>query len=379
MACLSRSILCRAAVALYFISLAAFCCFAQTSSPAQSLLPNSFARWTQQSAARTGTAPTDLDAANADVLNEYGLKEFAEGAYHRGGGKMDIRAMRFVDATGAYGAFTFYRKPQMKPLAIGKGAAGDSQEIVFWTGTTVVDATFPAEPSGAASSLQTLAKALPPAGGSSGVPPTLPNYLPVKSLDRTTIRYAIGPAGYSKGGGVLPPGSIDFNRDAEAVTAQYPTGSGQGTLTLLEFPTPQIAIQSEKSLDSLIKGPLPATLQSGNSAALGVRRIGPLVAITSGKFSADESRTLLAQVKYEANVTWNQSRGSDSEIKKAASMLIGIAYLTAILAACAILLGFFLGGGRAAWRVMHGKPASSVYEQDFISLNLNDWQHRNLP
>lgn len=312
-------------------------------------------------------------------MNEYGLKEFAESDYHRGGSKMDVRAMRFVDATGAYGAFTFYRKPQMKPLAIGKGAAGDSHEIVFWTGTTVVDATFPAEPPGAASSLQALAKALPPAGGSSGVPPTLPNYLPVKSLDRMTIRYAIGPAGYVRGGGVLPPSSIDFNRDAEAVTAQYSTSSGQGTLTLLEFPTPQIAIQAEKSLGSLIKGPLPPTLQPGNPSALGVRRTGPLVAIASGKFSDDEAHTLLAQVKYEANVTWNQSRGSDSEIKKAASMLIGIAYLTSVLGACAILLGFFLGGGRAAWRVMHGKPASSVYEQDFISLNLSDWQHRNLP
>lgn len=366
-------------MALFFTSLAGVCGFAQTSAPAQSLLPNSFARWTQQSPARTGTAPADLDAANADLLSEYGLKDFAEADYHRVAGKMDIRAMRFVDATGAYGAFTFYRKPQMKPLTIGKGAAGDSHEIVFWTGTTVVDAMFPAEPAGTASSLQTLALALPPVGGSSGVPPTLPGYLPVKSLDRMTIRYAIGPAGYTKGGGVLPPDLIAFNSDAEAVTAQYSTSSGQGTLTLLEFPTPQMAIQAEKSLGSLIKGPLPITLQSGNLAALGVRRVGPLVAITNGKFSGDEAHTLLAQVKYEANVTWNQPRGSDSEIKKAASMLIGIAYLTAILAACALLLGIFLGGGRAAWRVMRGKPASSVYEQDFISLNLSDWQHRKLP
>lgn len=379
MACVLRSTLRRTAVAVCLTSLAGFCGYAQTSAPAQSLLPKSFARWTQQSIAKIGTAPTDLDAANADVLNEYGLKDFAENGYHRGGSKMDIRAMRFVDATGAYGAFTFYRKPQMKPMAVGKGAAGDSHEIVFWIGTTVIDATFPAEPSGAASSLQTLARALPPAGGSSGVPPTLPNFLPVKSLDRTTIRYAIGPAGYARGGGVLPPDSIAFSRDAEAVTAQYSTISGQGTLTLLEYPTPQMAIQAERSLGSLIKGPLPATLQSGNAAALGVRRAGPLVAISSGKFSADEAHELLAQVKYEANVTWNQPRSSDSEIKKAASMLIGIAYLTAILASCAILLGFFLGGGRAAWRVMRGKPASSLYEQDFISLNLSDWQRRNLP
>jgi hypothetical protein len=36
----------------------------------------------------------------------------------------------------------------------------------------------------------------------------------------------------------------------------------------------------------------------------------------------------------------------------------------------AILLGFFLGGGRAMYRIARGKPASSVYETEFISLNL---------
>ena len=73
---------------------------------------------------------------------------------------------------------------------------------------------------------------------------------------------------------------------------------------------------------------------------------------------------------------------SSNEVKKAAKMLVGIAYLTAILGAAALLLGTFLGGGRALWRIMRGKPASAVYEEDFISLNLNDWQHgpaRKLP
>jgi hypothetical protein len=35
-------------------------------------------------------------------------------------------------------------------------------------------------------------------------------------------------------------------------------------------------------------------------------------------------------------------------------------------------LGFFLGGFRAAYRLARGKPVSSVYEVEFISLNLRD-------
>ena len=35
-----------------------------------------------------------------------------------------------------------------------------------------------------------------------------------------------------------------------------------------------------------------------------------------------------------------------------------------------MLLGFFLGGGRALYRVARGKPVSSVYEVEFIRLHL---------
>ncbi len=37
-----------------------------------------------------------------------------------------------------------------------------------------------------------------------------------------------------------------------------------------------------------------------------------------------------------------------------------------------MLLGFFLGGGRALYRMARGKPLSSVYEEEFIRLDLRD-------
>lgn len=376
---LSRSVgRCIGAAACFLVSLA-LCVFGQAAKPAaenahsgQSLLPPSFSGWVAAGTAKTGTSPAAVDATSADVLNEYGLKDFSEGTYSRGSMKANVRAMQFADATGAYGAYTFYRKPGMKPETIGNGGAGDAQEVVFWSGSTVVDATFDSGTQ-LASALKSLPAALPPVGGSIGVAPSLPGYLPADSLDKSTVRYAIGPAAYTQGGGVLPPALLDFSREAEVITAQYTLHGDRGTLTLIEYPTPQIAIRSEQMLNALLKGPLPATLQS-SAAALGVRRSGPIVAVTSGNFSSAEAQALIAQVKYQADVTWN--RGGDRskiEAKNAAAMLLGIAYLTAIIAACALLLGSFLGGGRALWRMMHGKPASAVYEEDFISLKLSEW------
>jgi hypothetical protein len=171
-------------------------------------------------------------------------------------------------------------------------------------------------------------------------------------------------------GGVLPPNLIDFSRDAEAVTAEYRFGNG--TLTILEYPTPQMALNRAEAIHAMLNGPLPPALQKGNPA-LAVTRSGPLVIFTSGDMSFEQAHTLLNSVKYQADVTWSRGEGNGTgEVRNAAKMLIGIGYLTGILAAFAVLSGVFLGGGRALLRTVQGKPISTVYEEDFISLNLNE-------
>jgi hypothetical protein len=61
-----------------------------------------------------------------------------------------------------------------------------------------------------------------------------------------------------------------------------------------------------------------------------------------------------------------------SETAKTGKLLLGIIVLVLIGSGAAILLGFFLGGFRALYRIARGKPASSVYDVEFISLNLRD-------
>lgn len=355
--------------------------FAQTASSvsnnaaAQSLLPARFSGWVEQGAPTTGTAASVADPANAGALSEYGLLSFADATYGHGIATAHVRALRFADATGAYGAFTFYRKSGMGPVEIGGEGARNAHEVVFWSGTTVVEATFGPSDSLPNSSLKELAAELPHAMGSTGVVPSLPSYLP-PGFAPSTVHYAIGPTAYSLRGGILPLGAIDFSHDAEVVSAHYATKGGQGMLTLIEYPTPQISIQAEKALNALLKGARPAALKGSSPLSLAVRRSGPIVAVTSGGFSAPEAQALLEKVKYHAEVTWSRPQSGESEVKRAAEMLIGIAYLTVILIVCALVIAAFLGGGRVLWRVARGKPMSSVYEEDFISLNLSGWNPR---
>jgi hypothetical protein len=349
---------------------------APTAPAAPPVLPASFAGWQQSSSPQTSTAAEAADQANAPVLREYGFTEFTAANYTQPDNKLNIRAIRFQDATGAYGAFTFYRRPGMLKEDIGNDAAFDGAHVLFWSGAILIDATFDHLTAMSAAQLRELAADLPKTSGPGSIAPPLPKYLPPPSLDAKTVRYAIGPVAYARSGGVLPASVIDFDREAEAVTANYSTQNGGGTLTLLMYPTPQMAIHQQQAIQALLKSgnspqaAWPQPLAESNEGSIQVRRSGPLLAITSGGFSLDEAHKLLNSINYTADITWNHPEGYVSEAAKTARLLLGIASLFGILGGAALILGFFFGGGRALIRRLRGKPVSSLSEEEFISLKL---------
>ncbi len=329
---------------------------AWAASPQSSkLLPRAFADW-KQSVPEASAVP---DPANAAVLREYGLKRAATTTYASGARRLTVRAWRFADATGAFGAFTFLRQPSMKAVDVGQGGAVAGDHYLVWTGATVVDAGFTAAASNENAVLTALAATIPQPPGPESIPPSLPRYLPPEGLDAASIRYAIGPAAYERMGGVLPSNALGFSQDAEVVSAQYGLQGLRDTLTLVMYPTPQIAAAHLKIID-----------QIAQSSGMIARRIGPLVAVVSGSPPAARAQQLLKQIRFNDYVTMDRPEGYISEAAKLSRLLLGIATLTGILLGAALLLGFFLGGGRALVRLLRGKPISSVSEEEFISLHL---------
>jgi hypothetical protein len=346
--------------------------------PPPALLPTDFDGWHLATPPSSSTAPETADAANADLLKEDGFAQFSAATYTRNADKLNVRAIRFADASGAYAAYTYYRRPGLPKQEVGYGGVFDGSRVLFWQSATVVDATFDHLTGMSAAELRDLAAALPKAESGAAIPPPLPGYLPQKNLDGQSTRYALGPIGYLRGGGVLPPSLVDFDRGAEVLTTQYSSPNGDGTLTLIDYPTPQLAAERQNAAAAfLAAGNTPASpwstgLTSSSPAALQSRRSGPLVAVTSGSFSASDARELLSSVNYSPDVTWNHPQGYNSEVSKAARLLIGIITLTAVLGGAAILLGLFFGGGRALYRRIRGKPASTMADAEFISLHLGE-------
>ncbi len=345
------------------------------ATKAQALLPEIFSGWETSGKATPFTDASQADPSNAAALKEYDFSYGASATYKRDGDTLSIRALRFADESGAYGAYTFYRQNGWPKEDIGSGATSDHNRVLFWQGDTVVDATFSVITPMSAAEMRSLAHQLPlPRGNKAIAPPILAN-LPQGSLDKQTTHYALGPAGYAGSGGVLPPDLVRFDFGAETVTANYSLASGPATLTLIDYPTPQLAAAQEDKIRAYIKAgsqaqpAWPKPLQDSDLASLEVRRSGPIVALVSGDAIPDESHKLIERVNYQDQLT-AIPLPTESEVNKTGRLLLGIATLVLIGSAAAILLGLFLGGGRALYRIARGKPASSVYETEFIRLDL---------
>lgn len=327
--------------------------------PPAPLLPQSLGTWTL-----TDQKPAVTDTGLNDVINkELGVKRSQAGVYTSGKNQLSIVATQYMDATGAYAAFASLRQAgtHAAPAKIGNEAEVKGNEVLFWSGPTLVSASFQTQPDYKA--LETLTNGLPKLGGAAGRAPGLLSYLPKSGLRAESVKYAVGPATYQHDGGQLNPSIVDFSKSPEITTGQYP----HGTFVAIYYPTPTIAGDRSRALLKDLLDHLPA---GATTDSIAVRRAGPIVAITYGQFTAEEAKKLLDQVHYETNVTWNKPEGYISEASKAARLLVNIILGVFAMGLAALVLGAFFGGGRALIRVLQGKPASSMHDAEFIHLDL---------
>lgn len=331
---------------------------AQTTTlvePPTPLLPQAVGTLRRSGDAVTGDDAAQADAANAAVLREDGFQRFARAQYNG----VPVLALQFNDASGARAAFSSYVKSGARFL---KPADRNASEVASSDGRTYLlkqTVLLIGESANADTTLSSLTPALPRVGGPRSQPPLLPTFFPLRGLVPGSVRYALGPAGYAAEGGTLAPQQLGWEKSAESAIAQYADRRGKETLTLFLYPTPQIAGDRTRALES----------QVGAQGKL--RREGELVLLAQGSFKADDAQNLIENIHLRSEVSFNKEmeQAFPTEIRKTYSLLTSIAVLFGVLALAAVLLGLFLGGGRALVRKMRGKDAAT--EAEFLSLHLD--------
>jgi len=341
---------------------------AAAASKPSPILPNEFGGWRLTGTAKTSADPAAADPVNAALLKEYGFTDLASGVYTRDDGrKLTLKAARFTDATGAYGAFTYYKLPQMLPEEIGDQGASLNDRVLFYRGNILIDAVFQRLSVMSAAELRELSGLLPLPQGGDRKPPTLPNYLPAQSRVTNSIKYVIGPVGLQQISAPLPPQLVDFNAGAEVTLADYNTSGGSATLMLISYPTPQIAATQLRRIDAARK---PGSPEQASLGSLEDRRTGPILALVSGPATQSEAQSLLASVNYDAEVTWNQSTYFDRK-NNVANLLVNVILLCGILAGFMLVAGIAFGGARILLRrAFPNRLLDRSEEVEFISLHL---------
>ena len=342
------------------VTLAAFAAEGGRATPSP-LLPKQFGGWQISGSAKPSTDPTIADPINPALLKEYGFTDIESATYVRDDGrKLSIKAARFNDASGAYGAFTYYRMPQMIVEKIGDQGVSLNERVLFLRGNILVDAVFAKLSAMSAAELRELATVLPPPPGSAANPPNLPSYLPRQSLEPNSIKYVLGPIALSKLNAPLAPDLVDFAAGAEVVLGNYNSSGGEATLAVISYPTPQIAAEHLRRMDA-------ARAQS----PLLDRRSGPIVAVATGPFSQSEAKSLLASVNYDADVTWNENTHFTKR-DNLANLLVNIIILCGIILGFALVAGLAFGGLRVlAKRMLPERGFARGSDMEFISLHLS--------
>jgi hypothetical protein len=345
-------------------------------SPALPILPKQFAGWQIQGAAQSSKDAASADPTNAALLKEYGFTDFEAAAYKSDDGRtLKIRAARFADASGAFGAYTFYLQPEMAREEIGDQGASLNQRVLFYRGNVVVEAVFSQLSVMSAAGLRELAGLLPHPGGNAGNLPPILASMPHHGYSRNTEKYAEGPLALEAIGSPLPADLVDFSASPEVVLGQYSASGGGATLMLIEYPTPALAAEHLRRIDAANHAPLP---QAGVDAIENVgpffaKRTGPIVAIAAGPISQSDAQTLLGAVNWSPSVTWNENTYFDKK-DNIANLLVNIILLCIIVGAISLAAGLAFGGARVFLPVLLRKcfpgRVSEAEQTEFISLQL---------
>lgn len=346
-------------------------------TPPASILPKEFGGWQLSGAMRTSQDPATADSVNAALLKEYGFIDLASATYTRDDGrKLTIKAARFADASGAYGAFTYYKMPQMLTEEIGDGAASLNERVLFCRGDVLVDAVFSRLNAMSAAELRELTGALPLPAGSAQKLPGLPTYLPREAYVKNSAKYVVGPVALEKISAPVPASLVDFNAGAEVVLGNYRNSGGEATLMLISYPTPQIAAEHLRRIEAAAH--TASTPQPAASPALADvgpifdKRTGPIVVIATGPFSQSEAKSLLASVNYDADVTWNQNTYATKR-DNLANLLVNVIILCAVILGFMLVAGLAFGGFRiAVKRLFPERVFDRPGEMEFISLHLSE-------
>jgi hypothetical protein len=324
------------------------------SASAQGILPSSFAGWSASSPAAQISAShlEQFSGDRAAVLREYGIDAAERRDFTQGQQTATVILYNMVDPSAAFGAFTFLKSPEMVPLAQSGSApytAGTHDKAILVIGNLLIEVSSPKDRPVDADLAQ-LAIAVTPRADTRPFPRII-DFLPTEGRVAGSERYLLGPKAMAQVFPAAPKGETDwlgFDRSAEAMVARYHLKNQpkdqEMVLLVATYPTQQIAADEYGALNKWFALNVDAGAANGRPVVFGTR-MSSLIAVVAGASSREMAASMLGQVHYFTQVTWNEP-GANYSDPSISTIVVGAITYTGLIMMIAVAAGLGFGGFR---------------------------------
>ena len=297
----------------------------------------------------TRTANRKPEIPDAAIWKECGYQDSDYAEYKKAGKSFNITAWRFTDTTASLEAFEFLVPPDAQGNDLTKVAAklGAVTWAIYGNYLLIFDGVTPSDDEVLAQLMLSLPRL------DQAPFPSLQGALPPNGKIQRSERYILGPAGMAKFVPQISPSLAAFSMGAEGRTARYKAPEGEMRLTLLSYPTPHIARDRLTEFQKL--------------EGVRVKRSGPILGIVTDFTNADAAEKLLADVRYEPNITVNV-KGDPYQPQIGEIVVTGVKFAV-MLFLFSLLAAFGLKGVRMLISKMRGeKPGEQEEEMTLLRL-----------
>lgn len=274
--------------------------------------------------------PKTISVPDRGLYSEYGLQATEQAEYISPEKRFTATAWRMHDSTGAMALFEARRPPGATSADVAKLSVRTSDGVILAYGNYVFQFTGGLPD---AAQLKELYAQLPQLEQSPL--PALMTFLPLDGLVPNSERYVVGPVSLERFEPRIAPSVAAFHLGSEAQIGKYQTAKGLLTLAIFSYPTPSLARERYQEFQKI-----PGAV---------AKRVGALVAVTIAPPDLDAAERILAQVKYETNVTWNE-KVPVNEVRSTAKLILDIFMFAGLLILLCLVAGVAFGGVRILTR-----------------------------
>jgi hypothetical protein len=302
---------------------------------------------------------------NGPILMEAGLKEYAQRIYTLAdSGSLSIEVFTMADARGAYSLLSLQNQTGILAGPPGDFQAGGADALMFSAGHLFI--CIRTTHTGTLARRVAISTANRIGSGGSKKP-SLIGHIPKDECNQVFGRYFMGPRAVRTWGATVAGAALGMPLEVEAVQTPCVQSGQTGTLTLMSFPTIQLAEEYFDAGAVFRRDP-------ASDHNLYTRQTGTLVGILEGNFGATLADKILGSIKFTYAVQWifDKNSGRSRIIWGVPAKILGTVVrsllFTALLCLVSIAAGILIASGRM---IVHKRWGRS-HDSEFIRLKINE-------